>query len=348
MNAALTRRLCYISRNYYNIDSAGNKAKSDYEDIVAQLGGKNLGLKRSYKRNKAVAFVLNLAGVVKSVCCLRRDDVLFLQYPVKKYFTFLCRMAHLRGAKTVCLIHDLGSCRRKKLTIEQELRRLSHADYVIATNNRMADWLKENGLKRPVGSLGLHDYLSPSPVRTAEKTNADRKASVVYAGSLSMKKNAFFVPLSQVLTSFELAVYGNKNGLTGLADNPHITWHDFEPADEFIRTVEGDFGLVWDGDSKDTCSGSWGEYLRLNTPHKASFYLRAGLPLIVWKESAIAPIIEKEGIGFSVASLDEIPLRLRSLASEDLEQMKHKATKMAERINQGDFLRQAILAVPFV
>lgn len=338
-------RLVYISRNYRNRLSAGNKAKSDYEDIAASLGARNLGLSRSYGGNKIIGFLLNLAGIVKASLLLRRGDLLFLQYPVKKYFTFLCRIARLRGAETIALIHDLGSCRRKKLSVEQEIRRLSHADHIIATNQRMASWLREHGLKGDIGALGLHDYLSPAPLPKQLQPTSDGHVRVVYAGSLSMKKNAFFVKLSQELKDFRLVVYGNRDGLTGLAENPCIEWHGFLESDEFIQTVSADFGLVWDGDNMNTCSGDWGEYLRLNTPHKASFYLRAGLPLIVWRDSAIAPIIEKEGIGFAISSLSEIPQQLKSMSSADLQQMKQRATRMAERINEGHFLSQALSSI---
>lgn len=338
-------RLVYISRNYRNRLSAGNKAKSDYEDIAASLGARNLGLARSYGGNKIAGFLLNLVGIVKASLLLRRGDRLFLQYPVKKYFTFLCRVARLRGAETMVLIHDLGSCRRKKLSVEQEIRRLSYAGHVIATNQRMACWLKEHGLKGDIQALGLHDYLSPAPLPKQPISSSDRHVRVVYAGSLSMKKNAFFVKISQELKDFRLIVYGNRDGLAGLTENPNIEWHDFLESDEFIRTVRADFGLVWDGDSMDTCSGAWGEYLRLNTPHKASFYLRAGLPLIVWKESAIAPIIENEGIGFAVSSLSEIPQRLSTLTAADLQHMKQQAAHMAKRINEGQFLSQALSSI---
>ena len=60
----------------------------------------------------------------------------------------------MKGAKTVSLIHDLGSFRRKKLTVEKEISRLSHSDYIIASNENMKKWLKEHGMQKPVGALG--------------------------------------------------------------------------------------------------------------------------------------------------------------------------------------------------
>ena len=130
------KRLCYISRNYYNLTSAGNKAKTDNEDTLVEMGAINLGLPRTIRNSKILAFFLDLIGVIRACILLQKDDVLFLQYPVKKYFSFLCHVTHLKGAKTVSLIHDLGSFRRKKLTIQKEINRLSNSDYIIASNEK--------------------------------------------------------------------------------------------------------------------------------------------------------------------------------------------------------------------
>ena len=183
------KRLCYISRNYYNLTSAGNKAKTDNEDTLAEMGAINLGLPRTIRNSKILAFFLDLIGVIRACILLQKDDVLFLQYPVKKYFSFLCHIAQLKGARTVSLIHDLGSFRRKKLTIQKEINRLSNSDYIIASNDKMKGWLKEHGLQKPVGALGLFDYRSAS--RCSEEVTEREQIKVVYAGALSMKKNSF-------------------------------------------------------------------------------------------------------------------------------------------------------------
>lgn len=128
---------CYLSRNYKGLSSAGNKAKTDIEQIMKDLSFKNVGLKQTTYRNKVFSFLFTLAGVLKAPFCLHRGDYLVLQYPLKKYFTFVCNMAHQRGAKVIVIIHDLGSFRRKALTVKQEISRLNHADYIIAHNEKM-------------------------------------------------------------------------------------------------------------------------------------------------------------------------------------------------------------------
>ena len=334
------KRLCYISRNYYNLTSAGNKAKTDNEDTLAEMGAINLGLPRTIRNSKILAFFLDLIGIIRACILLQKNDVLFLQYPVKKYFSFLCHVAHLKGARTVSLIHDLGSFRRKKLTIQKEINRLSDSDYIIASNEKMKGWLKEHGLQKPVGALGLFDYRSES--KCSEEVTEREQVKVVYAGALSMKKNSFLVDLSQTLSNWQLLVCGNKEGLQGLQENPQITYQGFVPSEEFIKHIDADFGLVWDGNSLDGCSGEYGQYLKWNSPHKVSFYLRAGLPLIIWKEAAAAPIIEEAGVGITIRSLKELDDRLKALTLEDYQKMKANTVIMAKRLNEGYFLHQAL------
>ena len=334
------KRLCYISRNYYNLTSAGNKAKTDNEDTLVEMGAINLGLPRTIRNSKILAFFLDLIGVIRACILLQKDDVLFLQYPVKKYFSFLCHVTHLKGAKTVSLIHDLGSFRRKKLTIQKEINRLSNSDYIIASNEKMKGWLEEHGLQKPVGSLGLFDYRSES--KCSEEVTEIGQIKVVYAGALSMKKNSFLVELSKTLNHWQLLVCGNKEGLQGLQDNPQITYQGFVPSEEFIKHIDADFGLVWDGDSLDGCSGEYGQYLKWNSPHKVSFYLRAGLPLIIWKEAAVAPIIEEAGVGITICSMEELDKILKALTLEDYQKMKSNTVIMANKLNEGYFLHQAL------
>ena len=157
-----------------------------------------------------------------------------------------------------------------------------------------------------------------------------------------MKKNSFLVELSKTLTNWQLLVCGNKEGLQGLKENPLITYQGFVPSEDFIKSIDADFGLVWDGDSLDTCSGEYGQYLKWNSPHKVSFYLRAGLPLIIWKEAAVAPIIEEAGAGIAINSLKELDEKLANLTLEQKKEMKKQAVNLAQKLNKGCFLRDSL------
>ena len=335
-------RLCYISRNYYGLSGAGNKAKTDIECTLRQMGAVNLGLPTTFYDNKIVAFLLNLIGIVKMVFCLRRGDTLLLQYPVKKYFCFICNVAHFRKGKIVVVIHDLMSLHRKRITLATELSRLNKSDYIIASNEAMKQWLKEKGLQCPMGALGLFDYRSEASPASKSQPSGSHRWALVYAGALVMRKNSYLLELAQTAEHFDLHIYGNADGLPGIAEAPHAVCYPFTPADEFIRSADGDFGLVWDGDSLVTCQGDFGEYLRYNSPHKVSFYLRAGLPVIIWREAAVAPIIEQEGIGITIESISELEQKLQQLTIEDLMRMKNNVVRVSERLANGKYFVEAL------
>ena len=337
----MTKRLCYISKNYRSIDGSGNKAKTDNEATLRLLGAHNLGLKTTYYDSKFLSFFLDLAGVVKCLFTIRRGDVLFLQYPLKKYFSFLCRVAKWRNASSVALIHDLGSMRRKRLTVEHEIKRLMNADVVIASNETMKEWLSEHGFKNKLGALGLFDYRSeshPSPRTTSPSAHY----TLVYAGALAKRKNTFLLKMKPEEWNCQINIYGNSDGLPDLKESAYLHVRGFMKADEFIAHVDGDFGLVWDGDSIDSCTGNFGEYLHWNSPHKVSFYLRAGLPVIIWKEAAVAPIVEQENIGIAIASLNELGERLSALTAEDINAMRKNVERISQKLASGGFLQEAL------
>ena len=334
-------RLCYISRNYRGVESSGNKAKTDNEDTLEEMGAVNLGLRRTFYNNKLLKFFLDLAGILLYCVLVRKGDIIVLQYPVKKYFSFISRVAHLRGAHVIALIHDLGSMRRKKLTPKQEIARLMHADYVIASNEVMKQWLKEHGYENQLGALGLFDYRSTA-VHHEDDAAMSGTLTLVYAGALAMRKNAFLLQMPDEIKNYRLHIYGNRSGLPTLKDSPHIVFHDFMPAEQFIESVKGEFGFVWDGDSLDSCTGNFGEYLRYNSPHKVSFYLRAGMPVIIWSEAALAGLVKEEGIGLCISSIEELNTLLKGITAEKLSAMHTRVREVSDRLRHGDYFRHAL------
>ena len=108
---------CYASHNYRDFSHAGNISKNFNEHIMQDMGFKNVALRQTHFHNKILGFFATLAGVCVIPFRLHKGDRLVLQYPIKKYYTFICKMAHIRGAKVITLIHDLGCCRRKRHTL---------------------------------------------------------------------------------------------------------------------------------------------------------------------------------------------------------------------------------------
>lgn len=332
--------LVYISKNYKDNSSAGNKAKTDIERIMARNGCRNVGLQQRIIGNAAAGFTYTLGSVIKTAFTLRRGDVLVLQYPFKKYFSLLCRIAHAHGAKVVTIIHDLGSFRRKKLNVAQEIKRLNHADYTIAHNAAMREWLEANGIAHEVGELGIFDYLSDA---TAKSREAHSPYKVMYAGGLHPRKNAFLYSIGEngVNKDFEFYVYGNG------FDESHnsakaITYGGFVPSEQMIAQCDCDFGLVWDGESVDACVGDFGNYLRYNNPHKTSFYIRCELPVVIWSKAALAPFVREHNIGITVDTLSELNTRLAQLTPGEYAEMKSNVATMSRKLSEGQFVAEAL------
>ena len=195
-----------------------------------------------------------------------------------------------------------------------------------------------------MGALGFHDYLSSVPIPSDMKNHRQEKDAwnIIYAGSLNLRKNAFILNMKEIDKSFKFHLYGNMPDYSAIAEDKNMIWHGFMQADDFIAKAKGDFGLVWDGDSLDECHGDFGGYLKYNTPHKASFYLRAGLPIIVWQQSAIAQLVEQEQVGIANDSLKQLPQQLKELSSQRYEELKANALRLSIEISKGINLKKAI------
>ncbi len=112
--------------------------------------------------------------------------------------------------------------------------------------------------------------------------------------------------------------------------------------DELPDRMEGDFGLIWDGLSAETCTGNTGEYLRYNNPHKTSLYLSAGMPVIVWREAAIAQYVQANNVGLLIDTLYELEDTIRSVSNEHYEVMCKNAAALAKKLHEGYYFKKAL------
>lgn len=330
----------YLSKNYKGVNDAGNKAKTDIERILLKQGYGNAGLKQTFYKNKIVGFFLTLAGVLKVPFTVSKGDVLVLQYPLKKFYPFVCRMAHLRGCKVITLIHDLGSFRRKKLTIPQEIKKLNGSDVLIVHNKFMKQWLEDQGYGKPMVCLEIFDYLSDTVA--AERPGPASVYKVTYAGGLSYKKNRFIYDVDPLKRTWCFNLYGGGFESDRIKNKELFVYKGFVPSDQLIATAEGDFGLVWDGESPLTCTGAFGEYLQYNNPHKTSLYIRCHLPVIVWEKAAMASFIKENNIGICIDSLDNLDKVLASVTPEQYATMKTNIVHISERLASGCYTGEAL------
>lgn len=332
---------------------AGSKARRDVADILIGLGWEacpvhpiKVRVNVSYleRIRMALVFQKDWKRVEKTI---QSGDELLIQYPLDMYpkvsMLALRQIQKLKqkNVRIGMLIHDLDSLRNRNPEERAwyqgaEEKFLSQADYIIAHNKKMTAYLKSCKMTQPIYSLGLFDYLVDSQMSAAEKKNSAE--GIVIAGNLAPEKAGYVYQLGSVDARFQL--YGPNVQEEKLGKN--MDYKGSFPPDKLPEILEGKFGLVWDGDSLNGCGGEFGEYVKYNNPHKASLYLACGLPVIVWKEAAVADFVEKYQAGITVNSLEEISGEMANMTEEKYQVLKGKVSEIAEKLRTGEMLKETM------
>ena len=330
--------------------NAGNKARNDVEAILISEGYKGLELKVEnwYKMNFFKAQQHKYRATKSVFDQLGAGDELVIQFPIIHHTFFisqLIKQAQKRGAKFYLLIHDIETLRHaagsevkfrhKVRNYFQEKKALMSVDGIIVHNDIMKKVLVGQGVPADkMVSLEIFDYLIPN---FAEKPNLQKDQPIIVAGNLNPAKSGYLYNLPEQ-PAYNL--YGVGYDESRALKNTSY-FGSFMP-DDLPAALEGSFGLVWDGDSSETCQGSYGNYLRFNNSHKASLYLASGFPVVVWKESALAHFILEKSCGIAVASLHDLEAALENLTEKEYADLSENARRIGKDLREGYYLRSAL------
>ena len=206
----------------------------------------------------------------------------------------------------------------------------------------MKEWLINNGLIKKCICLNLFDYLINNNIEIKkfyEKTSKLKK-EIVFAGNLSKEKSGFLYNIdNKILKNFELKLYGAN--LKKEIINKHINYLGKCLPDELPLKLIGDYGLIWDGNSTESCIGEVGEYLKFNNPHKLSLYMAAGIPVIVWSKSAISKFVIENKVGIVINNLNEINEVLNK-NQEKYEEFKNNTLMISRVVINGGYTKMAV------
>ena len=339
-------------REFDGFDSltARGKAREDAEKIVKREGYMPIEIdvpdRSSYSIPKKILWQFRIIPYwKKNLKHASKGDELFIQFPFREHSVFLpliMRRTAKRGVRITMLVHDLEKyrCLREqgrsvfdKVKCYFDAKSLKYANKLILHNKKMIEAAKKDGLNDTrMYELGIFDYLCEVS-RTGKR---GLNEPVVIAGNLTQKKSGFAYDLPSG-TAFNLYGPGYEGGPSDLID----VKGKFSP-EELPSVIDGSFGLVWDGSSADTCDGVFGKYLKINAPHKTSLYLASGLPVIIWKEAAMADFIKQNGLGITIDSISEIPPRIKLLSDRDYEIMLQNVNKISGKIRTGFYLKSAL------
>ena len=333
-----------------NVKNAGNKARNDVEEIVKREGYQALVLSVDnwYEMSTVKAQLHKSKAFGQALDQLQQGDELLIQFPMLHHSFFTThhvKKAQKKGVKVNFIIHDLEALRyvnvenfplKHKIRIQiQESGLLAAADGIIAHNPIMKSVLVDKGIAEDkIVSLGIFDYLIPN---SQEKTGLAKNQPMIVAGNLAQEKAGYLYSLPAE-PAYNL--YGVGFDESRALENENY-FGSFLP-DELPAALEGGFGLVWDGDSAETCSGVFGEYLRYNNSHKASLYLASGFPLVVWKQSALSHFVLEKGCGIAVESLHDLKETIDNLSDADYQDLVDNAKRVGQEIRDGHYLKTAL------
>lgn len=341
-----------------NRKNAGSKARNDVEVILESLGYEPVDVVIPYRKVKTVlgavtTTISNYRFFRKQLKDLDKGDELLMQFPPRSHsalFPRLIKKLRRRGVIVTFLVHDLETMRYKdtsELPLMKRLRiyleetsLIRTADFIICHNKKMKGYLIDQGLpEHALIPLGIFDYLTQyDPGEKAADRLSEVGNRVLIAGNLSPEKCVYLNDLQNVEgVHFNLYGVGYKD-----LGQDNVTYMGSFLPDELVGELNGDFGLVWDGTSIETCTGNFGNYLRLNDPHKLSLYLTAGIPVVVWSEAAVADFVRAENVGIAVPSLTELGEAIRNLSVTDYETMRTNALRISEKTRSGHYLKTAL------
>ena len=268
------------------------------------------------------------------------DSDIFVQYGFTTEAMFdVVKMLKKGGNRIILLIHDLETFRFEGCN-QVELELLQNVDTLIVHSEPMKERVLQIGFKGEVVILQFFDYLIDDDNFNRNDDLNNEQINIVFAGNLSKSEFVKNLPSLPTHPNLHFNLYGLHDGT--LVTNDHILYKGvFENND--ISGIEGNWGLVWDGDSVDTCAGVTGEYLRINAPFKFSLYLAKGLPVIVWEESAMAHYVEEYGVGIKVKSLNEIHDAIASLSEDELRKIRSNVVTWSVCVRKGEMLENALL-----
>lgn len=346
-----------------HLKNATNKARADVEFTLSELGMEEVKIAIAFQgENASITASLkehwNTYKVWKDALAhLGKGATLVVQFPSISHCIFLGRLfreLRARGVRVVLLIHDLEKLRfieaevPFKTRVRQRLDEsavLKAADLVIAHNDIMIDYLVGEGVpKERLVSLDIFDYRMPAdfavhrPWEYEDETNLDAPgADLIIAGNLDSDKVGYLKDIGRVpRVRFQLYGVGYKD------EHPNAVYNGSFLPDELPAYLHGNFGLVWDGTSVDTCAGNYGNYLRYNDPHKTSLYLMCGFPVIVWDKSAISRFVLERGAGIAVSSLLEAGDAISALSDAEYRTMCENAAAVSADLRSGHYLKTAI------
>lgn len=317
-------------------NTATSKAKDDIARFLKEDDYKIIELVRF--KNRLEKFRYSRKIIHSKFNTLSEGDTLVIQYPTYLGYRFENKLIDYlikRKVKIIIVIHDIDALRfknKRQPSLNKEIEELNRVDCVVTSNSSMDRLLKDNGLNVPTVILGIFDYFHKEKI----SENIEFEPKLNFAGNLNKSKFIYDYPDNNI----KLDTFGNIEDESRIPK--FVNYKGVFPADKLTNEFKSGFGLVWDGESSLEIKGLYGKYLMYNNPHKLSLFLSSGMPVIIWKDAALASFVKSNNVGVLVDSLSEVEMCLREIDEESYKEMTKNAVKIGKSLTHGYFIKTAI------
>ena len=293
---------------------AGSKAVQDVYEIARSLGYEANIIRTATTADSLMAKIQRqiffFIDWLKAYFSIASNSIVFIQNPyhhkqlIRNWV--LESLKRKKNVKFISLVHDVEELRKSLYNNYYKSEfdiMLSLADVIIVHNDKMKDFFIKKGF--PETKLVSLKIFDYLIDSKPSDSNANAKfeRSISIAGNLDIKKSAYDIP----------------------------------------NHLNSGFGLVWDGNSIDSCSGDFGEYLQYNNPHKLSLYLASGIPVVIWDKAAEAEFVKQNNLGLCVSSLHELKDKLNVITEQEFNEMVSNVEKQTNLLIYGKYTENSIL-----
>lgn len=319
--------------------NAWQKAPADVIRTLQSSGAKSKFIIVPESKSKLKNVFVGILNTLKATIALHKGDELYIQR-YGYYIDLLASLAKKKGVKLNYIVHDLTFLRFGNTKgASKELSLLKNMDAIFVHTEAMAALLKEKGVRAELKIMHLFDYYSDDAMMP-ENEVLRMKNVVAFAGNLDKSTFLRSLVASKIPNTMTYHLYGLMKESKPI-DNDQITYMGaFKP--DKTGKVKAGWGLLWDGDSIETCSGVLGEYLKINSSHKLSLYLTCGMPVILWKKSSLATWLTEKGTCILIDSLDEIPRRLSNITDDEYKKFVENARRLGCKLRNGELLKSLL------
>lgn len=328
----------FIKFGLSNKPNAGSKAMRDIMDLLCNQGYKCV-VSLPTNANKLFK-LLDIPILIFTILFkIRKNGVLIYFVPSNlqriKLLAFFKRIIKYR---LICFINDVESLRVPKNNecTQREINGIKVADIILVPNNNSKDILStEFHFKNHMIPVHVWDYLY-------DKCPTPKIATHYQDLPIALAGNFHFFPylkeLNKITCNFK--IWGEK---TVYIQQENLIFMGTQTPEGLINDIiDCSWGLVWYGESIESCTGELSNYIKFCNSHKCGLYLAAGIPLIVWKESGMAHFVNENKVGICVESLYEAESIIKGMNDEDYNKYRDNARRIGENIRHGHYFLEAL------